>query len=168
MNTKNISIVVVSGLALVGISFYGGMKYQESKIPNFQNFSAQERQQMFQSGGTGANSARGFRNSDGSVGSGANIPRTGAGMNVASGEVISKDDKSITVKLRDGGSKIVFFSDKTTVSKTAEGAQNDVVVGEQVIVSGVANSDGSVIAALIQLRPSLEPAPSGSFTPTGK
>lgn len=32
-----------------------------------------------------------------------------------SGEIISKDEKSMVIKIKDGGSKIVFFSDKTEV-----------------------------------------------------
>lgn len=162
MNTKNISIVAVASVALAGVSFYGGMKYQESKISNFQNLMSDQRQEMFQQGeGSGT---RGIR-----TGTGANIPRngTGAGINAASGEVIAKDDKSITVKLRDGGSKIVFFSDKTIISKTAEGSQSDITAGEQVMVTGTINVDGSVTAALVQLRPSLPSTPSGSSAPSG-
>lgn len=91
-----------------------------------------------------------------------------SGTGVASGEIISKDDKSIIVKLRDGGSKLIFFSDKTSVSKMAEGSEEDIKVGEQVAANGSANSDGSITANTIQLRPPLPPAPSGSPAPSVK
>ena len=151
---KKIAPIIIAIIAAGGVSFYGGMKYQEGKTPNFQNLSQEERQQMFLQGGVGARGAR--------TGADTSIARTGAAMNSAVGEIISKDDKSITVKLRDGGSKIVFFSEKTAISKTAEGSQADVVVGENVTINGSANSDGSVTATMIQIRPALPPMPSGS------
>lgn len=151
---KKIVPVIIAIIAVGGISFYGGVKYQQGKTPAVQVFTPGQGQP----GGFGARGTR--------ISAGANIPRTGAGMNATSGEVIAKDDKSITVKLSDGGSKIVFFSDKTSVSKTAEGTQNDVVIGEQVMVSGAANTDGSVTASMIQIRPALPPVPSGSSAPS--
>jgi hypothetical protein len=51
------------------------------------------------------------------------------------------------------GSKIVFLSPATKVEKTVSGLVSDVVVGNQVVITGVVNSDGSVNATSIQLRP---------------
>lgn len=133
-NNKKIGLVVVGILVLVGV-FYGGMVYGKSKTPM--------RGQGAQAFGTGnsfstAGGARGTRNTGGLGG-------------FTSGEIISKDDKSITVKLMDGGSKIVFFTDKTAVTKNTSGAISDLVLNEQVVVNGSANSDGSVNAQTIQL-----------------
>jgi len=67
--------------------------------------------------------------------------------------VISKDEKSLTIKLPDGSSKIVFFSDSTEISKTTEGTIDDIEIGKQIMVSGDQNSDGSITAKTIQLSP---------------
>ena len=140
------AVVVVVG----GGAFYGGMKYAQSRNPrgqfsraDLQNLSSEERQQRLQE--LGANAGAGFR---GGAGGGQ---RGGGGL--TAGEIIAKDDKSITVKLSDGGSKIIFLSDSTTISKMTDGTKSDLEIGKQVTVNGSANSDGSVTAQNIQLRP---------------
>lgn len=145
---KVITIVIAVAVVVGGGAFYGGMKYAQSKAPqgrlsqaDFQNLSPEERQQRIQQ--LGAN-AGGFRG-----GSGGN--RSGGGF--TAGEIISKDDKSVTVKLQDGGSKIIFLSDSTQITKSATGALSDLEVGKNISVNGTANSDGSVTAQNIQLRP---------------
>ncbi len=128
---KIISIIIVIIVA-VGVgagAFYGGMKYQQSKI--LQGFAARNFPNI-QNGTRGQN-----------------------GNNFLNGEIISKDDKSITIKLQDGGSKIVFFSVDTPVMKSVSGNLQDLVTGEQAVVSGTANQDGSLTAQSIQLRPAL-------------
>jgi hypothetical protein len=135
-------LIVIIGVGAGG--FYAGMKYQANKAPagltgtnfqNLQNLSPEERQARLQQFGAGMNGARGTRTNGGFV----------------SGEIISKDDKSITVKLQNGGSKIIFLSDSTDITKSAAGALSDLEVGKNIIVNGTANSDGSITAQAIQL-----------------
>ena len=63
------------------------------------------------------------------------------------------DDKSITVKLNNGSSKIVLLTDTMKVTKSDTGVKADLKVGEKVAVFGQGNSDGSVTAETIQLNP---------------
>ncbi|MEW6610236.1 MAG: biotin/lipoyl-binding protein [Patescibacteria group bacterium] len=65
----------------------------------------------------------------------------------------------VGVKLQDGGSKIIILSDATKVTKTDEGTVNDLTVGTRVAVTGTSNSDGSVSAQTIQIRPQMPPSP---------
>jgi hypothetical protein len=83
------------------------------------------------------------------------IGKTGAktGTSIVNGEIIAKDDQSITVKAQDGGSKIILYSGSTEVSKFASGNIDDLEVGKSVMVNGSSNQDGSITAKTIQLRP---------------
>lgn len=129
---NNILITVLVALIVGAAAFFAGMKYQESKQPAF----------LRQFGG-----ATGSRTGTGQ------FQGNRAGFRPVNGEIISVDDKSITVKLQDGSSKIVLFSDKTSINKAAEGTKNDLKSGERVAVFGQENSDGSVTAQSIQLNP---------------
>jgi len=128
---KIIAIVIVSAVIVGGGSFYAGMKYDQSK-------NKTERQTRMQQFGGGNGGPRGQQRA--------------AGGGFASGEIISKDDKSVTVKLQDGGSKIVFLSDSTKITKSTDGALSDLEAGKNVSVNGAANPDGSITAQTIQLR----------------
>jgi len=122
---NSIIIAILVAIIVGGGAFFGGMKYQQSKQPAF------TRQSGMQGVRTGANRA-GFR--------------------PVNGEIISSDDKSITVKLQDGSSKIVLISDKTEINKAAEATKDDLKTGEKVAVFGQENSDGSVTAQNIQIN----------------
>lgn len=145
---KKILPIFIAAIIIVGGgAFYGGTKYAESKSPaglqgmggNFTNLSPEERQARMEQFG-------------------ANGPRGNRSGGFVSGEILSKDDKSITVKLPDGGSKIVFFSGSTKISKSVEGTAGDLTVGQDVVVSGTANQDGSVSAGTIEARPKVSGA----------
>ncbi len=148
---KIILIAIAVAVIVGGGAFYGGMQYQKSKSPssdfqNLSNLSPEERQQRFQQMGIPGGSRGGNQNGGG----------------FATGEIISKDDKSVTVKLRDGGSKIVFFSDSTEISKFISGTQNDLEIGKTITVNGKTNQDGSITAQTIQFRPLNSPQPSSN------
>lgn len=134
MKNKKIVRVIIIVILVAGLSFWGGMIYAGNNI----KAAATSRQNSFaQNGGT-----RG----------GAGM-RIGAGGGFVSGEVLSKDNQSVTIKLNNGGSKIVLISPTTKVEKTVDGVTADVIVGKQVMVTGTANPDGSVSATSVQIRP---------------
>ena len=88
-------------------------------------------------------------------------------MRPVSGEILSVDANSLTVKLPDGSSKIVTFSDTTQINKADKATAADLKTGVTVAVFGTTNSDGSVTAQNIQLNPQIRMmAPNGQATPT--
>lgn len=152
MNQKSIIVTAAVGVVALGVGFFGGMTYGKSKALSPASFAAMsqaQRQQLFQGGRGGANGGAG-----GGFGGGR-----AAGGGFVTGQIISKDDKSITVKMRDGSTKIVFVSGSTTVGKSVTGAVADLATGQQVSVTGTASSDGSVSAQTVDIRPNAPVTP---------
>ena len=144
---KNFLIIAIIAIVIVGGgAFYGGMKYQQSKTPT---------RGAFLGGAAGQQGRGAFR--------GGGAPTfVGAGAGFTSGDVLSKDNTSITLKLQNGGSKIVFYATSTQVRKTDDGTIADVAVGSPITVTGSANPDGSITAEQIQLRPNMPTPPEGA------
>jgi hypothetical protein len=91
------------------------------------------------------------------TGSGTGGARTGAGGGFVSGEILKKDDTSMSIKMQDGSSKLVLVTSSTQALKTSTTDLSGLNVGEQVTVIGSANSDGSITAQSVQVRPDMPP-----------
>ena len=134
---------VIVLLLVAGGSFYGGMAY-------------------------GQNAAAAARSAAFTTGAGARFAGRAAGAagGLTAGQVIAKDATSITVQMSDGSTKIILVGSGTQVMKTDAGTLGDLAVGTNVTVTGTANSDGSMTATAVQIRPAGQRAPaSGSTAP---
>ena len=85
---------------------------------------------------------------------GSRITRGGnfGGTGMFQGEVLSKDASGITLKLNDGGSKVIIVPESANVYKMGKAAINDIEVGQSVSISGKQNEDGSVECRSIQIQ----------------
>lgn len=153
MNQKKLVIVsssVIVALVVICVSFYGGVRYQKGKSTEFN--SNRRGNENFVSGGKQELGSR--KNSKIGNGNGINLGEGREGKNrpFESGEITAKDDKSITVKMQDGSTKIVYFSDLTKIGKTVDGSIVDLQVGQSVMVDGDVDSSGAITAQNIQIR----------------
>jgi len=145
--STTITTIVILILIFSAGSFYGGMKYGQSNslTKNQQGFQTRQ----FRQGGQGLRA--------GGI----------AGGSLVNGEILKKDDKSVTVKVQDGGSKIIFISDDSSVLKSTSGSIGDLQIGETITANGTANADGSINALMIQIRPAQQPR-AGQSNPAGQ
>jgi hypothetical protein len=131
---KNKKIICgVVGVIVLIAAFYAGMVYGKGQMP------ARGQRSGIQTFNGGQNGGMGGRNFGG----------------LSNGQVIAKDDKSITISVMGGGSKIILLDTNTKISKPVDAALSDLTIGSQVSVTGTPNSDGSVNAQAVQIRPSL-------------
>lgn len=129
---KKIYVIIIAAVAALvfGVAgyFIGSAYGNMSGSPIGQAYQGQNGQRVFRGGVTGG---------------------------VISGQIVSFDDKSITVQSPNGGSKVIFYSPTTEISKIATSSANDLANNENIMVVGSQNSDGSITAQSIQIRPSL-------------
>jgi len=131
---KKIILYSLSAIILIAISFWAGMKYSQASNPGalgkfgIRNWNFSPDQRM------GANRAT--------------SPKNG----FVAGKIISKDDKSLTVQVSDGGSKVIFFSTTTKAVKSAELPLSEIGINQQVNINGLANADGSISAQMIMIQ----------------
>lgn len=137
---KNLKVPSLIALAVIIalLAFFGGMAIGKSKKSFF----------------AGPEGMRQFANQQGQRPgqNGQGIRRNGQNVQFVNGEIISQDEKSLTVKVQNGGSKIIFLSASTTVSKMADANLSDLTAGVKVSANGALNADGSLNATAIQIR----------------
>jgi len=90
------------------------------------------------------------------------------GGGFVNGSIMAKDDKSITVKSMDGGSKIILLSGTTQINKSVTGVLTDLGIGKNIMVTGTTNSDGSLTAKSIELRTDMPVPITATSTPSVK
>jgi hypothetical protein len=147
---NNITVTILLLVIVAAGSFFGGMKYQQTKRnASFVQFNGQQ--------GIRGNGA----------GQGQNRFRTGDNGNnrQTMGQIINQDDKSITVKMADSSTKLILLNNNTSVNKSSEGSIGDLKTGDTVVVFGTNNTDGSVTAQSIQLNPIFRGLNNPSTTP---
>jgi len=131
MNQKQIVTGVVALVVGLGVGYWGASALTPAKAPGAGAYE----------GRTGASGT--FTRPGGTAGAGG----------LLSGTVAAEDSGSITLDTRDGSSHVILISPATTVQKSVSGSLSDVATGSTVVVMGTTNSDGSVSATSIQLRP---------------
>ncbi|MCX6785057.1 MAG: hypothetical protein NTV81_03975 [Candidatus Komeilibacteria bacterium] len=145
INKKNSTTIIVAAVIIL-ISFYGGFKYGQTKTAtNKMAFNGQTL------GGNFAGTA------GGQIQRGGNRFMAGGGF--TNGEIVSKDNQTLTIKMRDGGSKIILYSPSTEIGKFVSGTLSDLTTSTNVMITGKSNSDGSLTAQSIQIRPAMMPQP---------
>ncbi len=127
--------IIIGFLIIVGIGgvFYAGMVYGKRTTTTRGQFSNIQ----FSS------------NQSGLRGMGTRL-----GMNTAftTGEILSKDSKSVTIKMQDGSTKIALVASSTQIVKSSTASFGDIVTGLNVTITGTANNDGSITAKNVQIR----------------
>ncbi len=126
-------MTIIVALVVGGAAFFGGIQYQKSQANG-------PMQGQFR-GPNGGGPQGGFQGRGGA----------GQGMMPVSGEILSQDDTSITVKMQDGSSKIIILSDNTNINKSSEGSKSDLKTGERIVALGTTNSDGSITAQSVSI-----------------
>src|SRR5256885_17250802 len=112
---NTILIILVVALVVGAVAFYGGMQYQKM-----------QRSAQFGQGARALRTGQGGQN----------------GARPVVGQIISSDDKSITVKLQDGSSKIILLSDSTPITEATTAAKSALQTGKNGMVIGKTNSNG--------------------------
>jgi hypothetical protein len=132
MNRNQVIGAVVVLIIVGGGAFYGGMSYAGSQTPARSTLAA---------GGAG-----GFAGRTGA--------RGGAAGGFTAGTIVSASQGTISIQQQNGSStEIVLVSPTTQILKTAAGSASDLSVGTTVTITGTSNSDGSMTANSIQIRP---------------
>ncbi len=130
-----IALVVIGGIA-----FFSGQQLSE----NLSGGDQMARQ-------FAAGQFPGRLNADGRT-SGGSLGARADGQTVTGGEILSLSDNNLTIKLPDGGSKIIYFATSTEMWRQTAAQLSDFKVGESITANGTENDAGALEADIIQFR----------------
>lgn len=123
-----VAVVIVGGG-----SFYAGMSYAKGQASS--------------SPTTRVAGGAGFAGRGGAA-------RGGTGGGFTAGQILSVNNGSITIQsAMSSSTEIVLTSPSTQIVKTVSGSASDLTTGASIVVTGSMNSDGSLSAQSIQIRP---------------
>lgn len=168
MSKKNIISMVVVAIVVAGGGFYGGMVYAQTPKA-LAKLSPAKIQAAFAAGrGTGTGTNGTGRTGGAFTGNfGGRGGTAGANGGFVNGQIIAKDANSITIQLPNNmGTKIVLLAESSQITKADAGTASDLATGQTVTVTGSANSDGSVTAQTISIRPANATPPPNSSNST--
>lgn len=138
--SRNIWITLVVAIVFAGGGFWAGISYAQSKSPARGQFA----------GGAAAFAGR--------VGGGGTGGRSFGGATM--GTIISSGNGSFTIELPNAtttgattGTKIVLFDSSTQIQEMQNVSSSNLTEGKNVLITGTQNSDGSITATNIQIRP---------------
>ncbi|HUD19286.1 MAG TPA: hypothetical protein VMR81_02515 [Patescibacteria group bacterium] len=140
---NNTLIMIILVIVVAAGGFFAGMQYQKSKGSSYTRGAG-----LFGQRGSGTNRS---------------------GGRPVSGDILSSDDKSVTVKLQDGSTKIVLVGASTSINKATTGSKSDLATGIRISAFGTDNGDGTFTATNIQVNPTFgmgSGSPSGTPQPT--
>ncbi len=122
--------VIVVVVAAIGVGAFFGGKAAGGGTPSaaeamkvVSNLTAAQRQALAQSSG-GTGTATGAP-------TGGPTGASAGGGDMTSGSIVSSDANTMTIKLDSGSTKIVLFSDSTTISVSKTGSTSDLTAGKR-------------------------------------
>jgi hypothetical protein len=86
-------------------------------------------------------------------------PRAPRGLGMTRGEIIQLSDDDITVKLPDGGTRLVLTNESVPVTSCSVGTREQLSVGQTIMATGQADATGTVAADSLQILPASLAAP---------
>ncbi len=145
MHKKFLIWAIIIAAVAAGLGFASGSAFEKQKAAKggFANGGGH----MVRTGGPGGKYF--FRGGAGGQLSGGE--RIAGGF--AAGQILNVNSDNIVIAMPDGSTKIVLLSGSTKIDKSVSGSQSDLKSGESVFVSGTPNSDGSMSANSIDIRP---------------
>lgn len=156
MKTK--VVIGVLYVVVAAVFFGGGYVVAQHKSGSSSTAAAGQTAVRSGTGAAGSGAAGSYAGRRSGAAGGATGANFGGGV---SGQIISMDSSSITVKTQAGSTAIVYYSSTTGITKQQTAATSDLTVGQNVVVRGT-NSNGTVTATSISLVPTLPTMPAGA------